>query len=182
MENGPATCGNCHGGPAQEVVVELTGPTVLETDELALYRIEISEAVPGALGVGSGVNVAGFMGPTQFLFDAALAQEPAFPPNLQILNGELTHTQDVNLLSAPNGGVGVFFYDFPIRAPTTEGVFTLLGALNSFNQNFSSSGDVWNRDQLDITVVPEIASSLQYGVSLCVLALLARRRNRMGKD
>ena len=182
MEDGPATCSDCHGGPAQAVTVELSGPTVLEADEIGLYRIEISETAPGGLRIGSGVNIAGFMGPTQLPFDAALTQEPSFPPNLQVQNGELTHTRDVNVLSAPNGGVGVFFYEFPVRAPATQGLFTLLGALNSFDQNFSSSGDAWNRAQLDVTVVPEAASTLQYGASLLVLAFLAHRRNQTGKD
>lgn len=182
MEDGPATCSDCHGGPAQNVTVELSGPTVLEPDEIGLYRIEISETAPGGLRVGSGINIATFMGPTQLPFDPMLAQEPTFPSNLQIQNGELTHTRDVNVLSAPSGGVGVFFYEFPVRAPETEGLLTLLGALNSFDQNFSSSGDAWNRAALDVMVVPEAASALQHGASIFVLALLARHRNRSRKD
>lgn len=180
MEEGPATCGDCHDGPAPGVVVEWSGPSVMETGALSVFRIEIQETVPGSLQVGSGVNVAGFLGPDRVLFDPALEQEATFPPNLQVLDGEITHTRDVNVLSAPNGGVGVFSYEFPVRAPDVEGVFTLLGALNSFNQNFSTSGDNWNRAQWDVTVVPEPASSLQSGAALLVLASLARRRTRRG--
>ena len=36
----------------------------------------------------------------------------------------------------------------------SEGTLTLMGALNSFNQDFTRSGDKWNRGELAVTVVP----------------------------
>ena len=102
-----------------------------------------------------------------------MEQDPDFPTNLQILDGEVTHNSNVNALPSPDGGVGVFSYTVPIDAPLDEGPMAIMAAMNSFNQSFTASGDHWNRAEKIVTV-PEPTS---WVLLICgCLAMLHRYR------
>jgi hypothetical protein len=180
MLDGPGTCSHvaCHGSAAIELVaVEIRGPDQLEPGETTMYSIRMMELAAGGLQVGTGINLALFLDGDQMPIDPQLEDDPDFPLNLQVRNGEITHAANTNLLSAPDGGVGVFVYDVPITAPSQEGTLVIMATMNSFNQNFNTSGDHWSRAD-KIIFVPEPTRGVMLRSSVIVLTLLHRVRRR----
>jgi len=180
MTGGPATCAGsgCHAAAATNLVaVSISGPDTLEPGETALYTLEIAEIANGGLQVGTGMNLSLFLDNIELLIDESMEQDQNFPTSLQVLDGEITHNSNVNALPSPDGGVGVFSYTVPIDAPLTEGSMTIMAAMNSFNQNFTSSGDNWNRSEKVVTV-PEPAGAGMLTSGATLLALLHRRKDR----
>lgn len=180
MIDGPARCSGalCHGPAASDlVIVTISGPDALVPGETALYTLEISEIANGGLQVGTGMNLSLFLDNVQLLIDQTMEQDPDFPSNLQVLDGEITHNLNVNALPSPDGGVGVFSYTVPIDAPLEEGPMVIMAAMNSFNQNFISTGDNWNRAE-KIVSVPEPAGTAILAAGGVLLAVLHRRKNR----
>jgi hypothetical protein len=188
MPNPPANCtgAGCHQAASPDVFVEISGPNVLSAGEIGVYTIQMTEVIPGALLVGTGVNLSIEQGGVPEPLDAQLEQEFDWPPALRVLDGEVTHGATINVSTAPTGGIGVFSWDVPLQAPPTEGIMMISGALNSFNQSFSALGDNWQRDELAVYVVlPEPAFTLQVGVAVAALAggfRLRRRRSRIEPD
>ena len=180
MLDGPGTCSHvaCHGSAAIELVaVDIAGPDQLEPGETTMYSIRMMELAAGGLQVGTGMNLALFLDGDQMPIDPQLEDDPDFPLNLQVRNGEITHAANTNLLSAPDGGVGVFAYDVPITAPSQEGTLVIMATMNSFNQNFNTSGDHWSRAD-KIIFVPEPTRGVMLRSSVIVLTLLHRVRRR----
>lgn len=180
MAGGPATCSGalCHGPAASDlVIVTISGPDSLAPGETALYTLAMTEIANGGLQVGTGMNLSLFLDNVQLLIDQTMEQDPDFPSNLQVLNGEITHNSNVNALPSPDGGVGVFSYTVPIDAPLEEGPMVIMAAMNSFNQNFTSSGDNWNRAE-KVVSVPEPAGTAMLTAGGVLLTLLHRRKNR----
>ena len=180
MNGGPATCSGsgCHDPAAiDKVVVSISGPDTLAIGETALYTIEMTEIANGGLQVGTGMNLSLFLDNIALLIDESMEQDPDFPTNLQILDGEVTHNSNVNALPSPDGGVGVFSYTVPIDAPLDEGPMAIMAAMNSFNQSFTASGDHWNRAEKIVTV-PEPTRAAMLTVGAALLALLHRQKLR----
>jgi len=182
VTGGPATCsgGLCHSplDPNDDVFVAIEGPTQLSPGQSHIYRISIEEAVAGALDaqMGAGLNVALFIDQVYSVLDAsALVDE-----NTQILTEggatDLTHQVASNESGPPFGSLGDFDYNVRVTAPEGEATLTLMAALNAFNGDFDSTGDKWNRAELEITV-PEPERAWQAMAALAALtALLLRRR------
>jgi len=175
MTAGPATCTGpgCHGTASELVEVQWLGPSTLETGETALYELRMIELVEGGLQVGTGINTSMFLDGEALPFPESLEDDPDFPENLQVLAGEITHARNVNV---PPGGIGIFSYSFPVTAPGQEGSLELMGALNSFNQNFNSTDDRWQRAELQIQVVPEPVGPVPLLAISLPLGMLAARR------
>jgi hypothetical protein len=181
MSNPPANCtgAGCHQPASADVFVQISGPPALSAGEIGVYTIQMTELVNGGLLVGTGVNVSIEQDGIPEPLDAQLEQEFDWPQALRILNGEVTHDVAINVSPSPTGGVGVFSWDIPLQAPPTEGIMTISGALNSFNQSFTALGDNWQRDELDVYVVlPEPSFALQLGVAAVALAAGGRLGQR----
>lgn len=189
MPDGPVTCSNtfgglpvCHGVATDAVSVTISGLQQLAENQTALYTIEISENVPGALQVGAGLNVVAILDEVLTALEDGILGADA--PNLQITEvaalfvaeGQLTHVAAT--FADPNfNSIGVFSYEFMVTAPSEPGILELRGAMNAFNMDFLSTGDNWNNTSLFITVPEPGASGLAAGL-LTLTALAAARARR----
>ena len=128
----------CHPNVANAgVSVTIVGPDELEVGQAAMYTVSLDPGTaPGA--AATGVNVVsegdGVLGIAQ-------------PGTVIFPSGVLSHTAP-----AP----GDFSWDFEVSAGATEGLLVLTAAINAVNGNLVPDvGDVWNRTELEVMVVPE---------------------------
>jgi hypothetical protein len=169
IATGGTTCTGfgCHTAASDLVSVSFLGPERLEPGETAVYTIMIE----GDVLMGAGLNVALVGGG-----ELGLAADDT----TRILQGQIAHGRfgPVNVSGPPTGGVGVFAYDFTVTAPLEETTLTLNGAMNSFNGDFTNSGDRWNTTSTEIAVPEPAAGSAALGAGAALLGLSARRRRR----
>ena len=125
----------CHGAsPSPGVSVVLSGASTLAPSQTGAYALQVS----GGPLLSAGTNIA-----------ASAGSLSAVDASLQLLAGELTHTQP----KAPSGEVVRF--DFNYTAPASTGTVTLYANGNSVNLSGTNIGDQWNfANNFTITVQP----------------------------
>lgn len=127
-------CGSCHTGGAAPTVT-LTGPTTLMPGATGSYTVRVT----GGPGQNAGVDAAlAGVNSGQAVFMAGTGT--------RLLNGEVVH----NAAASMTGGSATFA--FTVRAPMTNGVFTLNVAGLSANNNDAPSGDGVATAALNVTV------------------------------
>lgn len=112
----------CHGTLTSSVIVNISGPDTIRTNDSANFFVTLS----GGLLVMGGTNIAAKLG----------TLVPG--KNLRISGGELTHIAPVS----PQGNTVIF--PFRYKSPSIPGTDTIFANGNSVNFNGFSSGDNWN--------------------------------------
>jgi hypothetical protein len=113
---------DCHSpSPTTQVLVVISGPDILQTNQTANYTVTVSGGPLSA----AGVNIAASSGTL------------APGPGLRLAGDELTQTSPLS----PTGGVVTFNFTY---TAVTEGQVTLFASGNSVNGNGVNTGDQWN--------------------------------------
>jgi hypothetical protein len=117
-------------------LVQLSGPSQVAPSTVATFTFTVTSQAPDDQPQ-AGFNVAASAGTL-----AVLAGQGE-----KLLSGELTHT-------APkvNDGSGIASWNFTWKAPAAPGNYTLFGAGNSVNRNFTSGGDKASATSLTVVV------------------------------
>ena len=142
--NAGQICTSCHGGGSVPTVT-LEGPTLVQAGKAYTYSLLVSGGQQDHGGLGVSVT------------DGALADttgETRVDGNAD----ELTHSA-----KKPADANGDVRFEFEWTAPALSGALTMYGSGNSVNNNFSTSGDSANKDELAITVEDCLVDWTQYG-------------------
>ncbi len=120
----------CHSdNPDPSVGVSIFGPTIVNPDTTYTYTLTLT----GGPLVLSGLDVS--------VTNGALVVTDS--TNTQLDSGEITHT---------SAGTSQTSWSFNWTAPSTYGNATMYGASLSADGNGKTSGDLWNKTFLNITV------------------------------
>lgn len=145
-------CGGCHGSTADpQVSVVIAGPDTVNVGQTAMYSLTITKLSK----LGAGLDIAVRTG--------TLA---AVSSNIHLSNGELTHNNNIPLIS---GSVTVQFNYTAGNTPTIDTIWATGIATNSNN---GTSGDDWNWANSkrvvvrNITGIKNISGEVPQGFSL----------------
>jgi hypothetical protein len=138
-------CNSCHSGGTAPTV-ELTGPVYVLLDSTRKYTFTVS----GGQAFAAGLDVSTDAG-------ALVASETG----THLDNSEVTH-------DAPKlvDGAGVATFTFDLTAPSSTGPLTLYAAGNSVDGNGRNFGDAAATTTLQVEVVDNLTSFVEFGVAL----------------
>jgi MYXO-CTERM domain-containing protein len=180
-----SSCGGCHGGTSSSAVtVTITGPTTLLPGATATYTTALTGNF--LAGAGFNVNLTGpLAGATLGLLDAntQFVAASGGAPAPYGTASQITHLN--GWTATPAGNLGDWSYDFKLTAPTAEGNLALRSVMLAYDNDFSSSGDLWNFSTFNVAVaaaVPAVPESPQMFLLVAGLGTLAFvRRRRSGR-
>ncbi len=141
LKSGTLGC-DCHDpSPSSNVSVIISGPDTLLVNQTAVYKVTIS----GGPLIAAGTDIAASNGTLSTIQGNS---------DLQILDGELTHTSPKQ-----SGGASSVSFQFNFTASPSTGKATIYANGNSVNFDHTNQGDQWNfaaNKSITITMVSGI--------------------------
>lgn len=144
---------SCHGSTPSSAtslsVISESGSFTVDAGSTTKFTVTINHSLLSSAGVNIAVKT------TQTGTTNAGTLEPISGQSLQLISGELTHTNPVSFSD------GKVTFSFNWTAPNTPGEYYLRAIGNATNSNNSTSGDQWNwLTPQKITVVKNSSISL----------------------
>jgi hypothetical protein len=162
------------------VTVTITGPATLLPGATATFTTALTGNF--LAGAGFNVNLTGpLAGATLGLLDANthfIAANSGAPLPYDTAS-QITHLD--GWTATPAGNLGDWSYDFKLTAPMAEGNLALRSVMLAYNNDGSTSGDLWNFTTFNVAVaavaVPEPSQMFLLAAGLGTLAFVRRRRS-----